>query len=767
MRRVVALWPCLAVALALQVVWVGAGRAPDYRDHWEFHLPDHEVLGTQWRETGRLPAWNPKMECGSPAPGGYGRGLYYPPGWVAYLLPAPATLAWVVALHAALAAAGLLGLLRAWGLPRRGQVVGAVAYAGGGIVAGLWNYPYMAAAAAWLPFVLWGADAALRTGRLRWAALGGVALGLGVLAGDPHTSAMTGGLVLLLALVRIRARPLIALGTIVTVAVVAAGTAGPEILAGLEWLETSRRAGGLEAKEALGWSLRQRDALRLLVPFIWGDGIREWYGLPFMKPPSYLVGLAPGLGVLALAVAGLWRWRRPEVRFAILAALIFPAIAASPALGFGETLLTLPGFSWFRFPIKYVVGAAPALAILAASGATALEARGPRRAAAGTAGLLGLVLGGLGLVLGERLYLRLAGPVEVPELWAQDGPAAIATARTWLLVAGGTGLALGVALLLARTSRRRAVALGLLLLEPVVCSAWITAPGVMPEEPPPVVPVIRERARDGDPGRVAAVLDTRKIFLAAGNRPEQAALQHLQYLPWMSSLSYGLSTMNGYGSPRPAAWERLRQARPGSREDTDRWMYRLHEMSGVRFIVTPYKLSASRAELVAEPVPGVKVWELPGRLPRAYVSRRARPFPEAAALEQVLVSGDFDHHAEALVEVGADDEPFPAALARAPRAPHGPARIQEDLGVAVTVRAVGPGLLVLADTAYPGWTATVDGEPAPWWRTNGLFRGVALPPGEHDVVFRFVPTGMWPGLGILLGTLVVVGLACLRRRGVS
>jgi hypothetical protein len=51
----------------------------------------------------------------------------------------------------------------------------------------------------------------------------------------------------------------------------------------------------------------------------------------------------------------------------------------------------------------------------------------------------------------------------------------------------------------------------------------------------------------------------------------------------------------------------------------------------------------------------------------------------------------------------------------------------------VEVRATGPGLLVLADTFYPGWR--VEGftmEPV-----EGLLRGVRLPPGIHEVRFVF------------------------------
>src|SRR5207248_9694980 len=68
-----------------------------------------------------------------------------------------------------------------------------------------------------------------------------------------------------------------------------------------------------------------------------------------------------------------------------------------------------------------------------------------------------------------------------------------------------------------------------------------------------------------------------------------------------------------------------------------------------------------------------------------------------------------------------------------------------------------PRWLVVADAFYPGWTATVDGAPAPIYRTDSLFRGVPLPPGSHVVEMSFVPPALIPGAALSLGS----GLALL------
>lgn len=59
--------------------------------------------------------------------------------------------------------------------------------------------------------------------------------------------------------------------------------------------------------------------------------------------------------------------------------------------------------------------------------------------------------------------------------------------------------------------------------------------------------------------------------------------------------------------------------------------------------------------------------------------------------------------------------------------------------VEVSTHADADGLLLLTDTYYPGWKAEVDGIPADIYRADYAFRAVAVPSGEHRVVFRYMP----------------------------
>ena len=97
--------------------------------------------------------------------------------------------------------------------------------------------------------------------------------------------------------------------------------------------------------------------------------------------------------------------------------------------------------------------------------------------------------------------------------------------------------------------------------------------------------------------------------------------------------------------------------------------------------------------------------------------------------------------------------PTPAAVRR-----EGPTRIE------VTADATAPGLLVLAEACFPGWTATVDGEPAPILCANLLTRAVELTPGRHVVRFDYRAPGLAAGVAATVISLTLCGLLLVRAR---
>jgi hypothetical protein len=90
-----------------------------------------------------------------------------------------------------------------------------------------------------------------------------------------------------------------------------------------------------------------------------------------------------------------------------------------------------------------------------------------------------------------------------------------------------------------------------------------------------------------------------------------------------------------------------------------------------------------------------------------------------------------------------------------------------DRATEITLKASSKegALLVLADTYYPGWEASINGENAQIYRVNMMNRGVLVPPGAHTVSFHYRPwTVRWGIIFSLIETLSILILFCYYSR---
>jgi hypothetical protein len=153
----------------------------------------------------------------------------------------------------------------------------------------------------------------------------------------------------------------------------------------------------------------------------------------------------------------------------------------------------------------------------------------------------------------------------------------------------------------------------------------------------------------------------------------------------------------------------------------------------------------------------VRLYRNPTALPRARLVGRAIVLADDAARRR-LAQRDFHPDEQVIL----DEAPRPA-----PERGTGSARIVHDASDHVRVRthADGPRVLVVGDTAAPGWTARLDGRQVPMLTAYARVRAVAVPAGAHTVEMRYRPPGYTAGLAIsAVSVAVTAGALLLRRR---
>jgi hypothetical protein len=160
---------------------------------------------------------------------------------------------------------------------------------------------------------------------------------------------------------------------------------------------------------------------------------------------------------------------------------------------------------------------------------------------------------------------------------------------------------------------------------------------------------------------------------------------------------------------------------------------------------------------------GLHFYQVPGPVQRAWVVHQARAAAGPVQSLALLADPEFYPATTAVLEVDAAQ----AALGGRPDAGPEPLRTEATFNtVTVSGTLLEPGWVVLADTYYPGWVATVDGEPAEIIPANHAFRAVAVRAGTHTVRFEYRPRSFAVGAVVTLLSLVVwvAGAVMARRR---
>jgi hypothetical protein len=208
--------------------------------------------------------------------------------------------------------------------------------------------------------------------------------------------------------------------------------------------------------------------------------------------------------------------------------------------------------------------------------------------------------------------------------------------------------------------------------------------------------------------------------------------------------------------PAPGTPTRIAIANPSGRTLTVRGMSLIDQRTGAHQSIT----LSPRGDFRRIHSGDVKVYERLGTPGRAWLVHGVTPVGDAAEAQAAVADSNFAPRAQAAVE---------AALAAAPPREAQPGESVTTLGYtderqSYRVNANAAGLLVLADAWYPGWRATVDGQPAEILRANLLYRAIQIEPGLHEVALEYAPQTWRTGWIISLVTLVVLAAVLLAAR---
>jgi len=275
-----------------------------------------------------------------------------------------------------------------------------------------------------------------------------------------------------------------------------------------------------------------------------------------------------------------------------------------------------------------------------------------------------------------------------------------------------------------------------------------------------------------------------KALVMPPRTPAVAFLQHhvadgriagagLSLSPDWSS-TYGLRDVRGYDAPQPsrrfyALWTVINPAQqqggPFDVAGLSPEGLRVLSLLGTRYVVLGPEAGPPPGTGLTYAYRGADaaVLENPRAAPRALVAERVHVAASEQAELATVLTKQFDPRRDAVVrhdELGQDP---PAGVA------DGSVRVVDEANARVTLRARLPrrGLVVLDDAWAPGWSVTVDGQPAKALQANIVLRGVVVPAGAHTIEWRYRVPGLRAGAlisGIALLVVLAWGGALLRGR---
>ena len=481
--------------------------------------------------------------------------------------------------------------------------------------------------------------------------------------------------------------------------------------------------------EQLAWSVSWPQVLSSVWPL--ADWPRDRY---WGEDQWFILNLFLGTLPCALAIVGGLhgpRRARPFVVGALALVMLSLGRHFPPS---AWVLQSVPPFSLFRYPAKYFVGAAFCLAVLSAFGLDALGRLArklpPSRLKAALAFVaMGAAIAAIGPVV-RMLPMRASAEAGAP--WV---PFALGLATLILFLLPWS---------FARPRRVRHGLAALAVLELAAAHSLLGIPKYTSWDSLRQPFSLRALLPQPFQGRISADIEgpedpTRAVVT---NTIERS----LDRLMPNRFVEERLPALEGYGAPEPMRSDRFHLA--GERS--------VYDLAGVTHYLRQGPPPFEDLELLHRAEDGTTLSRSRTALPRAFLVQRARVVTDDEALEAVLDADQPFREIAFLASGEPIDRPECEGSVRTSSsgAQH----------LALDVRACDDSYLIVSDSYYPGWRATVDDKAVPIHRADHSLRAVRLSPGEHHVRFDYTPLSFRAGLLLSLLGWVGLGFVWLKAR---
>jgi hypothetical protein len=734
---------------------------------------------------GIFPLWNPYNSYGTPFFADIQTCVVYPLSLLLFLPDYLWAFNFYILVHLALAGFFTVLWMRDCGASREAALCSGVAFSLSGYVMSAINLTISLSSLVWFPLVLLSFRRSLASRGMRWKALGGAALTAQYLAGDPSIVFCTLVVCCLYTLFAwgracAEKKTLTLKVPLRSAAMVLffAGFSAFHWLLFAEFLRNSSRANPTFDVMTM-WSMQINDILSFVIPNFSDASL---FFMNYWERQSWLETGYMGITVLVFAAAALLADKRDLVRYHFLLFLLGIGLALGRfCLVYGFFFEFFPFFKYIRYPVRFLFISHFAAACLAGFGLDALlkwtaEHRPLASSAARRTGLL-LVAGTAG-VLATMWWSEAISAEFLPRMdgfmrawtkmdWTMEQtedlviPVLVNLKRTAVLV---LFLASG-ALCVRQFKVRRVLAASFFFL--LVAGDLVEANNIEMRVDGRFLGAVGEHMKvilkDKSVFRAHAAPSASKLQTEPALAPslENMLEKLLEILTPNLLLPHRVAYTSGYDSLFLQDSVRMNAQGQSIQHPAE---HRFLDMMNIKYVVSRRgKLDASYVKLgEAE---AANLFRNDNAMPRAFLVPEAVHMSDREEILKTMVEATFDPAARLYLDgpvpgFSGMKRPLQEASDGVEILDYGPNRI--------VMKAVSstPQWLFLSDAFYPGWKATLNGDPVPIHRANFMFRAIQVPPGEWTVRWNYDPLLFRIGCTVSLLTLAAAA-ALWRERGRS